>query len=167
MNVVSAGLERLSSVQWGPWFAAAAIAASLPSDCKLAASQTTHICLGWTPPFEFFPGLAPFPVCWIWFVSGVFVGVVFSIFVALLVAACWLLKGLMTYPTQRTPPTPPRTEDARLELMQLLLQGGHDVLRDVAQQRGVEPSEFVRQIAGSSSRRVGVQPQPSRSPHLQ
>ena len=40
------------------------------------------------------------------------------------------------------------SDDARLELLQLLVQGGNELLSALARERGVVPVEFLRQTAG-------------------
>ena len=209
MNVLSAWGNRLHALadQSGPYLAAAATVSALPLDCKLAFDQTVHICVGWTPPVAWLPGLAPFPMCWAWLGLGFLFGVVLTVFLVVFVLLLMLVRSLWInrraerhavapplvdaghvapdlrvethgalarlgdthQPTQQrsrqhAPDMPvfmnaQMSEEARLELLQLLVQGGNELLHALARERGVVPEEFLRQVAGRR-RRVG----PSRSP---
>ena len=194
MEIVRSVWTSLRSVS-APLISAAAIAATLPHDCQLAASQTFHICAGWAPPYELIPGLGPFPVCWVWFGLGIVVGAFLIVFVLLVVFVVILVRkflwpqreivGQRREDFERLPRAalvqdrlvvnealvrqedlrlvnPQRmSEDTRVELLQLLVHGGHDLLVDMAHQRGVGPNDFLRQVIGVPRRVV-----PSRSPQL-
>ena len=145
------GLSWLRSHSASAFPAALAAVAALPLDCQLASSQTLHICLGWAPPVSLFPGCGPIGVCWAWFVIGLVVGVCFAVMCYLV----WLLFHLLRhYNDGQRPQMLP--VDARVELLQLFVAGGQDLLHNVAQQHGVEPSELLRQCIHG----VRVHPQP-------
>ena len=154
MNFIGAGNAAAAWLQSGPWFEAASHAASLPPSCQLAISQTAHICLGWTPPFSLVPGLGLFRVCWLWFGMWVLVGLLIFL---LLAPWIWLLwRGLVRKSSLSTSVPAPRGQtnvrrastgnDAKLELLQLLVLGGHDVLCEVASQRGLAPADLLREF---------------------
>ena len=157
MDVVRALGQSIQafSRQSGPWFAAAAAVSALPLDCKLAASQTSHICLGLAQPVDFVPGFGPLPLCWIWFVCGALVGGFLVLFLAVCFALAVLLRNFlmkhtlareqavarMEEPRQLAPNARlvnrmdlpmlvngPMSDDARVELLHLLVQGGNDLL---------------------------------------
>ena len=163
MNLGAAGVALAawwSSIRSGPWFEAFLAAAALPIDCKAAASQTFHLCAGLTPPFTLVAGCGPFPVCWMWLV----VGVVLGIFVTVFVVTVFMLRTALQQ--QRVPMQPQRqahVEEHRRELLDLLLRGGHDVLEELAHQRGVDPVVLFRQVVGQAE----VQARAGRNPRRQ
>ena len=132
---------------------AVVLAAALPLDCQLALSQTAHICAGWAPPVSFVPGCGPFGVCWIWFGLGVLFGVV----MCLLVWHMWVVQRSHVMRSMHLQ----TTTDPRVELLQLLVAGGQDVLQDLAQQCGVSPVQFLQQCVQAESGRI--RPSTSRS----
>ena len=101
------------SRQSGPWIAAAVAVSALPLDCKLAASQTSHICLGLAPPVDFVPGFGPLPLCWIWFVCGVVVGGLLVAFLVVCFVLVVLLRNFLMNETRAREQAVARFEEPR------------------------------------------------------
>ena len=92
------------------------------------------------------------------------VGVVLGIFVTVFVVTVFMLR--IALQQQRVPMQPQRqahAEEHRRELLDLLLRGGHDMLEELAHQRGVDPVVLLRQVVGQAE----VQARAGRNPRRQ
>jgi len=136
-------LSSLSSRSVALLSEAVVVAATLPLKCKLALSQTFHICAGWLPPFSFAPGCGPLPICWVWLCVGLLLGVVVGVVFYHLVVVHKLLKAHRDTHAQRVQAD--AQVQAQAEFLQLLVAGGQEVLQQLAQERGVSELQFLQQ----------------------
>ena len=131
----------------------AAHIANSPTNCWPSIIHTASTCMGARSPFFPTAGFAPFAICWGWLLVGLGIGCIAVIF---------LFHHFQYYSphvrrnifSRSQPPSPltaipiRHTEwsENQTEFLQHLLEGGPELLQDLAQHSGRDPADIIRSI---------------------
>ena len=128
-----------------------------PSTCRESLIHTGFVCTGGSPHYYIIPGFAPFNLSWGWFLIGGVIGILFGAMVlpafskmdwaelkrALILPAPPISRGVDWREVAAEILKDNLLPQDQSELLQLLIDGGEDVLVNVAKTRRVKPATLL------------------------
>jgi len=127
--------------------------ASLPGDCKRAATHATLVCLGQVPQYYQTPGFSPLALSWGWLLLGLVLGALMTLQILMFLG---LLRrepaiAVLANLNARAPGPPGLAapqDRARDDILRHLANGGPEALQELAAASGLTEAEFLVRVFG-------------------